>query len=217
MKAISRYAHTHAVQARIFITVAQVLIFAMAMYLGAALDHLSITLPTITIVVFAGIAGAAVFGYLFFKNHYARRYAALFTFGTAIFFALVFNYNNNRVNQFQTCTLTYGVKEVKPAVSSKEQRKQARKALLHLLKDAKKKKASAEQVVGIIIVLLISIGLLSLVAAASCSLACNGAEGLAYLVALAGTTGVVLLAIWGIRKVTGHKKKPGKARKDSAE
>ena len=102
----------------------------------------------------------------------------------------------------------------KTRFTSKEKRIIKREFKYQLGQFAKAKvlgrKATADQVLLIILACIAAVGLLYLVAALSCSIACNGADALAVIVLLAGTA----LIVWGLVRVIrsiSRKRRQGKA------
>lgn len=69
------------------------------------------------------------------------------------------------------------------------------------------KKKDADKSLLIILTIVAALGLLYLVAALSCGLACNGAEGAATLVAILGVVGVVIGTIFVIRAINRRDRK----------
>lgn len=59
----------------------------------------------------------------------------------------------------------------------------------------------------ILLTIVVALALLYLVAALSCSIACSGAEGLAFTVALLGTGGVVFLTVVVIRRILHRRRR----------
>ncbi|HEV8285445.1 MAG TPA: hypothetical protein VGQ09_14105 [Chitinophagaceae bacterium] len=87
--------------------------------------------------------------------------------------------------------------------------KERKKLLRHQIKGIKRSNdlSDGEKVILIILSVLAAIGLLYLVAAAACSLACAGSDGAALLVAIGGTGFVIFLLVITIRAIMGKKKR----------
>jgi hypothetical protein len=87
--------------------------------------------------------------------------------------------------------------------------KERKKLLKHQIREIKKANdpSKGEKVLLVILSILVALGLLYLVAALSCSIACSGSEAIALLVAIGGTAGVILLLIFVIRAIYGKRRK----------
>ena len=87
--------------------------------------------------------------------------------------------------------------------------KEKRKLLTEQVRAIKKAKdiSKGGQAALIVLSVLVALGLLYVVASLACSISCSGSGFLAILVAVAGTTGVVILLISVIRSIMGKKKK----------
>jgi hypothetical protein len=86
------------------------------------------------------------------------------------------------------------------------ERKKLLKAQIKSLKKANDL-SKGEKIALIILSVLVATGLLFLVASASCSLSCNGADGAAALVGIGGTALVIFLFILALRAILGKRKK----------
>jgi hypothetical protein len=95
-------------------------------------------------------------------------------------------------------------------VLKQEFKKQLKNYVVAKIKGNKKESGNA----GLIILAIIgAIGLLSLVAALSCNLSCNGSDGAALAVLILGTAGIIwglLAVIKAVKRGSGEKKKEGK-------
>jgi hypothetical protein len=91
--------------------------------------------------------------------------------------------------------------------------KERRKLLKQQVKEIKKANdpSKGEKVLLVILSILVALGLLYLIAALSCSIACSGSEAIALLVAIGGTVGVIFLLIFVIRAIYGKKRKKKEA------
>ncbi len=89
------------------------------------------------------------------------------------------------------------------------QKKEARSLWKKLA--AKDDRSKAAKIFLIVLTVIIALGLLYLLAALSCTIACSGAEALAVLVAVAGTFGIVFGAVRIIQHILGKERKKKKA------
>ncbi|HMO34037.1 MAG TPA: hypothetical protein PKE63_05910 [Lacibacter sp.] len=80
-------------------------------------------------------------------------------------------------------------------------KKSWKKQLRSYIRDTKKKEGNGGKGLLIVLIVLASLGLLILLAALSCNIACNGSEALAYLVFGLGLFGIIFGATRLIRKV----------------
>jgi hypothetical protein len=87
--------------------------------------------------------------------------------------------------------------------------KEKKKLLKKQVKEIKTAKDISQggKIALIFLSILVALGLLYLLAALSCSIACNASGGLALVVAVLGTTGIIILLAFVIRAITGKKKK----------
>ena len=87
--------------------------------------------------------------------------------------------------------------------------KEKKKLLKKQVKEIKAAKDISQggKIVLIFLSVLVALGLLFLLAALSCSIACNASGGLAVVVAVLGTTGIIILLAFVIRAITGKEKK----------
>ena len=89
-------------------------------------------------------------------------------------------------------------------VSKKLNKKLARKQLLHFVRTFRKlykDKSQGEKIALIALIVIVGFSLMLLLVGLSCSIACGGAEALAYVVFFVGTFGIVFLAVRLIRSL----------------
>ncbi|HLO37824.1 MAG TPA: hypothetical protein VK173_05020 [Lacibacter sp.] len=77
---------------------------------------------------------------------------------------------------------------------------------------AKNDRSKAAKILLIVLTVIVALGLLYVLAALSCTIACSGAEALAVLVALVGTFGIVFGAIRIIQHILGKERKKKRAK-----
>lgn len=87
--------------------------------------------------------------------------------------------------------------------------KERKKLLKQQVKEIRKAKdlSKGEKTMLMILSVLVAVGLLVLVGAASCNLSCSGSEGAAVLVGVGGTVAIIILLIIVIKAIYGKKKK----------
>jgi len=90
--------------------------------------------------------------------------------------------------------------------------KEKKKLLTQQVKAIKKAKdiSPGGKVALIILSVIVALGLIALLAALSCSIACGGADALAIIVMALGTAGIIFLLVRVIRNITGKEKKQKK-------
>jgi hypothetical protein len=94
------------------------------------------------------------------------------------------------------------------------QKKEARSLWKKLA--AKDDRSKAAKIFLIVLTVIIALGLLYLLAALSCTIACSGAEALAVLVAIAGTFGIVFGSIRIIQHILGKERKKKRVKSSAA-
>jgi hypothetical protein len=211
MRSISRYANRHYIVARIFIVITHVLLFTASIYIGTTLTKLGIEIPVYVLLI----------GSLFIlisllidgkrpKSYWLQRVSFLLI-ATGIFLCSCFVFNNNRIASFNIYNPVGGVvptQVTESANTSKSDKKELRKLLKDLRSEARQADGNAGKIIGTILVILGAAGLLILLAAASCRIACNVSEALAILVGGLGAAGILWLTVWAIKKINKKKISP---------
>ena len=90
----------------------------------------------------------------------------------------------------------------------RQEKQKLRNLFFHFQKE--EKNHSGSKILGLIGIIILVFLCLTVVAALSCSLSCNGAGAAAALVAIVGVVGVIWLAVRGIKKLFRKKQNPEK-------
>ncbi|MBL7740945.1 MAG: hypothetical protein JNK14_17115 [Chitinophagaceae bacterium] len=228
MRKISLWAKLHRPAAVISLIFIKLLLLLAAYFIGRSLQDMNIHIPAVfcAVVVILFISAIIFYprrgnGILTKKQFYALQkscdYAiALFTFIMATVlvntnFTLTYPAASSATTSITTnpptaeeilASLQYRDKK---SLTRQEKRilKQEFKHQLKVFVKAKLagKKDDSDKALLIILTIIGAVGLLFLVAALSCSIACNGAEGLAIAVAILGVTAIVLGVVAIIRSI----------------
>ncbi|MBK7873519.1 MAG: hypothetical protein IPJ74_24075 [Saprospiraceae bacterium] len=217
MLQLSYWAKTHPWQARWFIVVAHLLLIFIAIRFGLILFVSDIYFTDVQVIFAISIFST---GWLFYplilnKTNYLRQKCCdfLLALGTFLLFTTFGNHlpkhleiQNSITEASATFTALKAIDEGKSAFS-KKWKQPIKQYIKHRIVSLKQEKASTKQVLLIILVGLVAAGLLLLLAAVSCSISCNGADGLAILVLIAGLVGLTFLTIFLIRRILGKHKR----------
>lgn len=213
---ISFWASKHQLAARALLAVFHIALFSATVFVAVLLDQINVHLHYTVPLVALGLLVASIILYpaerktrSFLKNYLKRKSCEfVFLWSTLICVCFVFN-NDVRVsffNSYQTLNGSFvsskdKVTETrsKSNVFSKKTVKQQFKELLKELK--RSKKASGDKAGLIILTILGGLALTFVVLALSCSLACNGSEGLAIAVLIGGVAAVIFLMVFLIKKI----------------
>ncbi len=237
MKRLSRWARLHPIKARTAIVLLHILLIVLAVFTGIALLTLGIMLPVFLLYATALLFITIVFFYPSKKEkstRYTRQYfyplqktfdfiigACSFLMITAI--ANKFYNEGIQGNAYAASTSITGkrptAEEILASLSYRDKKtltgterrilKSTFRQQLKLYVKAKLQhdNDTATKVLLVILAIIAAVGLLYLLAALACTVACNGSAAGAILIALLGVAGVTWLLIFTIRKITHHKKK----------
>lgn len=230
MKQISHWAKAHPIQSRWLIAVSRTLLFFLAM-LSASLLYLNeATPPSWIIVLFTQVFFLAFFFYPkrgalkgWYKYSYTRQKVHDSTLVLSCFLVLVLgvladlNQNNysspetkaraqlvNYTSGLDYTNSTRKTKRLGAWKQFKQVRKQFKQELRQLKKTFKEQEDSKREWIKVLLTLLtiaVAAGLILLVAALSCSLSCNGMDGLGLMVLIVGWGAVIWLGILAIKKI----------------
>lgn len=220
MKRISYWAKNNVVKARILIVIAEVMLFVFAVSLGILLMRIDVYLPLLIAIISFLLLIMAI---IFYPSKEMRRKlrAKLYTrqktcdisIAVSVFMLVCFTINREKIIEWNVYTPLHGTyisfKELKEGAPAKKtvSKKQARKELRALRKNLRKDK-DAFTALYVALVIIGSIGLFVLLAVLACSISCSGNDGLALLVLLVGTFGIVFLATKLITHIIRRRKKP---------
>ena len=220
MRNLSSWAFHHPWMARITITISSVILSCLALLLGCLSYDEAYTIPPVWTWVLAVFILLACAIYPQKKNAqykaYRRRKAMDVLLATCSFLLLAFASNqyvapNRTVQQGNAFgASSYAATSIsKPGKPAFRQQKRMAKQWLKALREKYKKASPATKALLIFLTVLAAAGLILLVAALACGIACSSSEALALIVLLLGVTGVVLLARLVILRIrNGPKPKP---------
>lgn len=231
MKKLSIWAKCHPWLARLIIVISHILLLILAWDLGLRTASLNIYLSPFVAKCFGLIFCVACILYPikgmtkgFFRHSYVRQKSAdfvvllaTFLMFTSVFNALCFSpeavYWKAEPKVVQVVNKTSEVREnVIPSMKDvKRAMKKYEKQVRKDMRAAKKRYKQQQNDVGVKILLtvLVAVGailLLGAVGSLSCTLSCNGQEGLAGVVFILGLTGIVILSIVALKAIWRKKK-----------
>ncbi len=225
MRLLSYWAKANAPTARLLIVILYVFINIIALITGSLLWAIDIELQEGFLLMLAFISVSLYLLYPAKASYYQRKLfhglMAVCTFLLITFFGNKLHNSNSTwsfLNSTQAVTyhnngsnehVNYEDKHIK---EKRFQKKQAKTFLQKLA--AKKDRSNAAKILLITLTIIVALGLLYLLAALSCTIACNGVEALAILVAIAGTFGIVFGVIRIIQVILGKERR--KKRKQEA-
>ena len=225
MRLLSYWAKANAPTARLLIVILYFFINIIALITGSLLWAIDIELQEGFLLMLAFITVSLYLMYPAKASYYKRKLfhglMAVCTFLLITFFGNQLHNSNpslSFLNSTQAVTFhnTGGNEHVNYRDKHiKEKRFQKRQAKTFLQKlAAKKDRSNAAKILLITLTIIVALGLLYLLAALSCTIACNGVEALAILVAIAGTFGIVFGVIRIIQVILGKERR--KKRKQEA-
>jgi membrane protease YdiL (CAAX protease family) len=224
MYKISLWASRHIWPARVIIVCCNVAATFLAVFIGAALYDLEITLPRYW---FYGAVALFLATFLIypqknvsrFKRSYKYRKAcdSLLLLTTFVFTICIGN-QPQQLLRITTLPLAAAVpssetpakfridnagKSIQPGIKkwSKRALKKTLRERIKVLKTAYEESGKGRKIAMIILSILVALMLLFLVAAISCNIACAGADGLAILVLLLGVGIITLLFVRTVRRI----------------
>lgn len=234
MKRISIWAKAHPQQTRVFIVISYLILNVLGIFIGKQLKQVSIEIPMLLLnaSVFIFIIAAIVYPSKSKKRNYILRKTCDSVLISTTFLMIVIA--GNRYGSLSGLFTAYSYQNQALATSIKDSAKHSYASLDafklsmkdkdgNMLKWKERKKLLKKQIKEIkksgdltdggkvaltIGCIIVALGLLYLVAAASCSLSCSGAEGAAFLVGFGGLALVVFLFIIAMRAIHKKKKQP---------
>jgi hypothetical protein len=223
MRHISLWAKNHVIQARVYIAILKVLLIALAIFTGNNLKEFGIEISYGVCLAFVGIFAIAV---LFYPKHrsYVRQKSCDYAIIVATFAMLASIINRDQLfisaisatANTPSSVITNDPPSAEQILNSlkyrdkksltRQEKRILKRELKHQLKVYAKatfqgKKDEGSKALLIILAVIGALGLAYCVAALSCSLSCNGAEGAAVVVAILGTILVIGLLILVIRRI----------------
>lgn len=237
MKNISTWARQHIAEARICIVMLKVLLISAAFFIGNSLLSMKIILSEAAGIVFIFLFVLVALVYPYRQNRiskklfYIKQKSCDFLLATAGFLMMIF-FVNNRLYSFLSPSNSYAsrsatiksdpptAEEILKSLQYRDKKtltRQEKRILKHEFKKQAKvyvkskitgHKSEADKALLIILTIIGALGALYLVAALSCSLACNGSDAAALAVAILGLAGVIWATMAIIRRISrGAKKK----------
>lgn len=237
MNNISTWARQHIAEARICIVMLKLLLAIAAFFIGNSLLSLKIILPENAGVAFVFLFILPALLYPSRQNNmskklfYIKQKSCDFLLAAAGFLMMIF-FVNNRLYSFisppnshaNTSTIITSdpptAEEILKSLQYRDKKtltRQEKRILRHEFKKQLKvyvkskitgRKSEADKALLIILTIIGAVGALYLVAALSCSLACNGSDTAAIAVLILGLAGVIWATIAIIRRISrGPKKK----------
>lgn len=205
MKKISSMAARHVMTARLLVAIIHIILFALALQVSNHLRELAITLPASLLI--CCLAGVAICVILDRKHlHYFRRRLLFFISGLLLFTSTTCYLSNDGFRSMNSYPLASGIHEAtKKPMTRKEARKKLKAAVKEIKKAIKQGKGDAGKILLTTLAIIVALGLLLLLAALACEIACNGSEALAILVFVVGLAGIIFLLVWVIRKINRKK------------
>jgi hypothetical protein len=229
MRKISLWAKHHRFEAIAFIVIIKLLLAVIAFYLGSLLLELKFYIPFSVFIIALTVLITAALLYpsrrlsrLSKKKFYIRQKSCDFLIATCSFVMIGTLVNNNlpvpgaTISSASTVTTstTPTAEEIlaslqyrdKSSLTKQEKRilKEEFKKQLNLFAKAKiaGNKKDGANALWIILTIIAALGLLYLVAALACSIACNGSDAAAIIVAVLGAAAVIWGAIAVIKRIS---------------
>ena len=229
MRKISTWARRHIMLTRFLIGLLYIVLNLLALFLGDLLFFTNITLPVLFIyfpfaLFFTGLILYPVKGRKHsYKNFYFQQKSADLLLAVSSFLLVV--YGGNALNktsytsfsgayatsfsipsnqQVKTKSNIESKEDSKPAVKKPLSKKELKKKLKSKWKDFRKhykESTKGEKTALIILSIIIAAGLLMLVGALSCELACAGSDGAAIAVGILGTGLIIFLLVRVIQRI----------------
>lgn len=235
MNSIANWAKQHIAAARLLIALLHIYVFFSAIYLSQLLIDVGIFFTTNQAIVIAAVGfciiAIAELHRRKANNSIARKRLQRFRFlmmGICCTLLLVGFFSSlsvpkNSVTNNALAAFTSAEKKEKPNYESYEDKqafykdlkayystlskKEMRKELRHQFKELSRSSSTAGTIaIALLIILLVALALVGIVSL-SCSLACDGQGGLAWLVLIGGTASVIFLTILLVRAIRRKAKK----------
>jgi hypothetical protein len=236
MKKISAWAKHNVVPARIVIFCIHISLIFLAGYLGTHLHklHATVFYTAGILIIFIFIVYPRPAKKIFYgKKFYAVQKTCDFIAAAGIFMLLCFFANHNlRLPSLQNSLYAVSLhpKNEKPTAQqileslkyrdkstlTRQEKRILKKEFKNQLgvyakATLKHDKAGQSHAVEIIFTIIVAIGLFGLLSALACTISCNGADGLAVLVMVVGTAGIV----WGAVAIINSLSKKHKSKKQA--
>ena len=220
MKKLSLWAKNHPSNSVLLVVLIKLFLLFLACFLGWLFIRASIHLSYLFFIPF--FVGAAIAFFLYppknknKKTYYNQRKWCDFFIALGGFASIVFMVNNRGIIHFEnvealyTVTTSYPLKDsniTKNKQSSflthfnftKKEGRHPVKMLVKLL--SKKNEVTAGDAFLIILTIIFGLGLLVLLTALVCDLSCSGNDGLAIMLALVGTTAIIVGSYFVINRI----------------
>jgi len=246
MKKISFWARTHKWSAQFIIVAIHIILLFIGYKTGILFSKVNVFVPSIAFYILIGILLVTAFSYPLrsqkkqVSSFYFRQKSCDFILAASSFCMIVYfgNHDKNifiRNSEIQATVShpvsvpgdsslkTYkSIAAFKASLKDEHEKslslKEKKKLLFQQIKGIKKSKDTSPggKVALIILSIIVAIGLIALLAALSCSIACAGADVLAIIVMALGTAGIIILLVRVIRNINGKRRKQKKDRPQSS-
>jgi uncharacterized iron-regulated membrane protein len=219
MKHISIWAKKHKTSARWFIVFLYLPLNILAIYNGMLLSDIELQLGSS--FLYTTVLCILLLFLLYRSNaSYFRRKSMHFLMAVCTYFLVLFagNQVNTPKPQFPFFETVNAVEQApllskvnnREAVKFKPSVKQYKKELRKIARNETKKTPQWVKILLTVLVVVVAAGLMYVLAALACTIACNGSEALAWIVFLAGSAGIVFGAVRIIQWIFGRKRKKRK-------
>lgn len=232
MKQLSYWAQSHKRAARVFICFVYLFLNVLGLFAGDLLYSMGIELGYQYFYIAAAVTLAALLYYprsakkKSHNNFYFRQKVSDFSIGVATFLFIVFTGNYLNRNQMVFNNQAYGVSimdagnvvpgtsisvETKDTRATSFSKKNFRKYMRSVVKNARKKYQDANRSQKTLYIILAVIGallLLYVLAGLSCSIMCSGSEALGYIVLFAGGGAIIYFLVRLIKRISRGKPVP---------
>ena len=235
MKRLSFWAHNHKVATRIIIVFIYLILNICGLIVGDLLYSINIELipAFFYMVICIALLGLLIYPLkkrkVFYKNLYLRQKSADALLLTATFLFIIYSGNSfnsgrsiNPLNSaFGITIINYSgapvsniyntaVNKKKEKLLKKENKKHFR-SVIKAIREKYKGSTQTEKTIYIILVVLAGLAAIFLLSMLSCSIACSGSEGLAYILLFLGLGGIIYGVAKAIQAITRGKPKKEQA------
>ncbi|MBA2500508.1 MAG: hypothetical protein H0V30_12335 [Chitinophagaceae bacterium] len=229
MRKISYWARRHIMLTRLLIGLLYIVINLLGLFLGDLLFSADIILTILFIYLPIGLLFTGVLIYPSkerknsYKNFYRQQKTADLLLAVSTFLFIVYGGNSINRTSYNSFSGAYAItfshapptsvastaiahpdasadKMIKKPLSKKELRKNLKSKWKEFRKQYKES-TKGEKAALIILSIIIAVGLVYLMAALSCGIACSGSEGLAIVVGILGTGLIIFLLVRVIQRI----------------
>lgn len=207
MKKLSLWAKSHPSTAVLLVVLVKMLLLFLACFLGWLFIRASIHLSYLFFIPFC--IGAAIAFFLYppkiknRKTHYKQRKWCDFFIALGGFTSMVVMANNGQIFHTENAKALYNVSVSSPLKDSNiiNKKETPRKKIIFLKHLNKRNEITAGDAFLIILTIIFGLGLLVLLTALVCDLSCSGNDGMAIMLALVGTAGIIVGSYYVIHRI----------------